>query len=256
MGESEKSVEQLDLTELRALVKSLQSKFKIAVLVGTITISLLSVFGLTKLSDIENKARDRVDAAVSKGSEFFDLVVNGQTRLWASQYSTAMGYFEQAHALRPEDEYIFYCLLMCYVNNGDLDAGVRLLDNAKNAGLLDRKFNQVWTLLNAGRLYTLLAISDPRYQKSAEYYLARAQRAAELQKGGDIAYVLYARALYEYVRGNKEKAAYNITRLVSIDPRSRDWLKDDRTDPWFQMILKKYPSFPEDLHRMMGAKSN
>ena len=229
MADQEKSPDQMDLVELRKLVNALSANFKRAVWGGTIAVSVLSILGLSKISDIENKARERVDSAVAKGAEFFDLVINGQTRMNGFQYETAIGYFEAARSLKPDDDYVFYSLLTCYVNAAKLDSATRLVADAERAGLFDRKFNQTWTLLNAGRLYTLTGLENSGDHAKAEYFLERARRAAELQNGGDLSYVLYAQAILEYVKGNRPGCTDYLKSLVKIDPRAREWPHADRS---------------------------
>ncbi len=149
-----------------------------------------------------------------------------------------------------------YSLLQCYANAAEIDAGLRLIEDAEKSGLFNRKFNQSWTLLNAGRLLMLSGIEKPEHIKKAEYYLRRAYRAAEIQKGGELSYVLYARAMVEYIKGNRSAWTNDLTNLVVIDPRVRDWPAGDRPDPWFQLLLRKFPKLADDFERVLRSKAN
>lgn len=255
MTEADKSPEDMSLEELRKLVAQLSIKFKRAVVLGTAAVAVLGVLGYGKLADIESKAREKVDATITKGTEYFDLIINGQTRIQAYQWSAAIPYFEKARTLRPDDEFTLYSLLQCYASNAELDAGIRLVEDSEKAGLFSRRFNEIWTLLNAGRIYTLASVDKPELSAKADYYLGRAQRAAEIQKGGDLSYVLYAKAVLEYTRSNKVGWTQLLVNLVEIDPRARDWPTGDRPEPWFQLLLKRYPQLFEDFNNTLRGSA-
>jgi hypothetical protein len=96
-----------------------------------------------------------------------------------------------------------------------------------------------------------MSISDSENVKKAEYYLSRAQRAAELQKSGDLSYVLYGRAILEYIKGNMPLVESCLSQLISIDPRARDWPSADRPEAWFQLLMTKYPKLSEDFEGLL-----
>lgn len=245
----------MTLEELRKLVSQMQSNFKIAVAAGSTAVAALGLLGYGKLSDIESKAREKVNDAVVKGSEYFDLIINGQTRVQAAQWETALPYFEKARNLRPDDELTLYSLLMCYANVADIDGGLRLLEETEKSGLFARKFNEVWTLLNAGRLLTLASITKPELETKARYFLSRARRAAELQKGGEMSYVLYAQAIHEYTRKNDTEWRKLLARAIELDPRVKEWPASDRPDPWFELMLRKFPNFYTDFNKALTAQT-
>lgn len=255
MPDREKTPDKMTLPELRILVTHLNANFKRAVWIGTLAITILTGLGLNRLSDIESKARDKVDAAVSKGSEYFDLIVNGQSRIQAGLWHAAIPHFEAARALRPDDELVIYNLLLCYANAAEVDAGIRLIEDVEKSGLFSRKLTQTWTLLNAGRVLMLAGLDKKEHLAKAGYYLGRARRAAQLQKGGDIAYVLYAEAILEYVQGNEHNWRHHLRSLVAIDPRSREWPSSDRVDPWFQLLLQRFPDIGKHFDRVLRHRT-
>lgn len=255
MAENVKSTEEMNIDELRKKVTDLDTKFKRTVIIGSTAVTLLSGLGYGKIQDIELKAREKVDGAVKKSVDYFDLVVNGQSRVNGSQWESALPYFESARSQRPDDEFVLYNLLMCYANGGQVDAGIQLLEEVERSGLFSRKTNQIWTLLSAGRVYLLAALEKPELFKKADYYLGRARRASELQKSGDLSYVLYAQATSEYMQGRKSISEEYLHSLIEMDPRARDWPSYDRPDPWFQMILKKHPKYADDFEKALKSPS-
>jgi hypothetical protein len=251
MTDIEKAPEKMSLEELRKLVSSLSANFKRTVLIATTAVTVLSGFGFAKLSDIESKAREKVDASVLKSTEYFDVLINGQTRLQGNQWASAIPYFEKARALRQDDDFVLYSLMQCYANAAELDAGLRLIEDTEKSGLFNRNTNQVWTLLNAGRIYFLASLDRPELASKATYYIDRAERAARLEKGGEMSYVLYTRAILEYSKDIKGDWASNLTRLIAIDPRAKDWPSDDRSDAWFQLLMRKHPKIYDDFERTL-----
>lgn len=245
----------LTLEQLRGQLQALQKQFKQAIWVGSIALTALSAIGLAKLTDIETKARERVDSAVTKSIEYFDLMSNAQTRMNAADWTSAASYLEQAHALRPDDEFIFTNLLTSYAGGANIDAGLRLLESAERSGMLVRKYSGIWTQLNAARLYMIAGVGDGKYIKSAEYHFGRAERAAETLSGGEMAYVLYSKGIFQYLVGNEDGARATYQRMAELDPRARQWPAADRAEPWFQTLLKVRPTLQADLENLFEAKS-
>lgn len=237
------------LTVLRAKVTQLETNFKRAVTGGAMAISVLGYLGFDKLNEIESKAKERIDQAISDSTMFLDLVINGQTRVQVFQWAAAIPYFEKALSLRSDDEVVLWSLLNCYVNSADLDAGLRLLEDIeKGGGLFSKRFSEFWTLQNISRLLILASIDKPELSNKAEYYVGRAIRSAELLKGGELSYALYAKAIFEYTRPNQLDWRASLVKAVNIDPRVRDWPTEDRPDPWIQLVLRKYPKFIEEFN--------
>jgi tetratricopeptide (TPR) repeat protein len=245
----------LTLDEVQVQLRTVQKQFKQAVWAGSIALTALSGIGLAKLSDIESKAREKVDSAVTKGVEYFDLMSNGQSRMNASAWSSASTFYEQALALRPDDEFIFTNLLICYASGANVEAGLKLLESADRSGMLVRKFSGVWTQLNAARLYMIAGVKDGKYIKSAEYHFDRAERAAQTLIGGELSYVLYSEGIFWYLRGDEKRARSLFQRMAELDPRTRRWPEGDRAEPWFQHLLKVQPTLQSDLENLFEVKS-
>jgi predicted Zn-dependent protease len=255
VSQSPSATEALTLEQVRDQLQDLRKQFRQFIWVGSIAVTALSAIGLAKLSDIETEARKRVDSAVTKGTEYFDLMSNAQLRMNASSWASAATYLEQALALRPDDEFVFMSLLASYVGGANTEAGLRLLESADRNGMLVRKFSGVWTQLNAARLYMVAGVNDGKYIKSAEYHFGRAERAAQALSGGEMSSVLYSQGIFQYLTGDDAKARSTFQRMVELDPRTRQWPAGDRAEPWFQRLLKARPTLQADLEDLFEVKS-
>jgi len=250
MTGSETPTKPLTLKEVDDELRKVQKQFKQAVWAGSIAIAVLASLGIAKLADIESKAKERIDTAVTRQIEFFDLMTNGQVRASAAAYAAAATYFEQALALRPDDEFIFTSLLNCYASGGLTDAGLRLLESAERTGMMVRKFSTVWAQLNAGRVYMVAGVRDSKHIKAAEYHLDRAERIAQTLSGGETAYVLYSQGIFWYLRGDEPRARALFQRMAELDPRTTKWPEGDRAEAWFQQLLKVRPTLQADLESL------
>lgn len=242
------------LDTVREELKALQKQFKQTLWIGSLAVAGLSAIGIGKLSDIEAKARERVDAAVNKGTEYFDVMANAQARLNAGNWSGAIANLEQAVTLRPDDELIFYQLAGAYATSAEIQAGLKLIEDAERAGLLLRKYSSVWSHLNVARIYMLAASSEEKYKALAQSYFDKAERAASRSKGGEIAYVLYSRGVHELMYGQDARADGTFREIAEIDPRAEKWPEGDRPDPWFQLALKVRPTLQADMESRLSAK--
>jgi predicted Zn-dependent protease len=242
------------LDGLREELTTLQKQFKQALWAGSIAIAGLSALGIAKLGDIETKAREKIDSAVNKGSEYFDAIVNGQARANAGNWAGAITYLEQAMALRPDDEFVFYQLASAYASGAEIEAGLKLLNEAERNGLLLRRYSSVWSQLNVARIYMLASIADSKHKPQAEVYFDKAERAASRSKGGEMAYVLYSRGIFELLNRNEAKAKSVLRSLADIDPRTQKWPEADRPEPWFQLVLRVRPKLQEELEALMTGQ--
>lgn len=239
------------VAEMRYELKMLQMQFKMAVVIGTLAIAGLSGLGISKVADIESKARERIDAALAKTLEYSELMANAQARQSAGYPGSAVGYVERAYALRPDDEFTFTVLLNNYVDSANIEAGLKLVDSAGRDALV-RKFPDVWTQLAAARLYMIAGVKDSKHIPNARYHFGRAERAAHKLNDGERAYVLYSAAIFQYLTGNEKEAAETLQRLADMEPRVRGWPEGDRLAPWFQELQKVHPGLQADLERMLA----
>jgi tetratricopeptide (TPR) repeat protein len=239
---------------LRDELQTLQKQLKQAIWAGSIGVAALSALGIGKLSDIESKARERVDSAVTKGVEYFDIISNAQSRINAAQWAGAIGYLEQAITLRPDDEFVFTNLVMSYASGAEIEPGLRLLESAEKSGLFIRRYATVWAHLNAARLYMLAGVQDGKYIKSAEYHFGKAERAASRMKGGETAFVLYSQGIFYLLTGADDKARTSYQLMLEMDPRTRKWPEGDRQEPWFQHLMKVRPKLQEELEALFDVK--
>lgn len=247
------SLREGELLTLSHEVRELGARFKLALIVGGIVVTLLGALGFKQFLDLNDRVNKTMQKKIDDSLGYYDQVSKAMLSANNGGCASAVSLLADLAEKRPEDEVVFGYLTNCFIENGEYVRGSDYVAKLKEKGIFPKKLSSLISLNNVGFLFFIRSLTEPSFEREARELLKKADQVGVSTDSPDVRLPLSNLVLLELSVGKiAEATAYGrramdfYRQFPSVEKVTVDTDKD-----WFRNAEITRPTFRHDLAEVL-----